>query len=268
MAKAVRDRLCVSGTSCQPARKSSARFSSGFQTGRGVAMRCWILQLCQAGDRRAVRAVDLEGDEVVAIDARLPGRVDLRHHAALQHEGGVGGVLGGRLVGLSVLVPALGDVGGAEAAQALDGAEHVVEHVAPVAEHIEDDAAAVLAAIVPGRPLDRLQVALEDPVAELAAHREHAAEEAGIAQHLQLHAARAGRACPARCRSSRRALRRAARWPARRRGSWRTASRNRHACRPRSPGGSSAGRICVVPASKKTSSSGSASAAARSVVQR
>jgi hypothetical protein len=37
-------------------------------------------------------------------------------------------------------------------------------------------------AVVPRRPLRRLPVALEHPVAELAAHREHAAEEAGIAQ--------------------------------------------------------------------------------------
>ena len=65
-------------------------------------------------------------------------------------------------------------------------AEQVVEHVAPVADHVEDHAAAVLGAVVPGRPLRRLPVALEHPVAELAAHREHAAEEAGIAQHLQL----------------------------------------------------------------------------------
>ena len=54
-----------------------------------------------------------------------------------------------------------------------------------MAEHIEDDAAALLRPIIPGRALGRLQVALEDPIAELAPHREHASEEAGIAQHLQ-----------------------------------------------------------------------------------
>ena len=69
---------------------------------------------------------------------------------------------------------------------ALHLAEQVVEHVAPVAHHVEDHAAAVLAAVVPARPLDRLQVALEHPVAEVDAHREHAAEEAGAAQHVEL----------------------------------------------------------------------------------
>ena len=65
-------------------------------------------------------------------------------------------------------------------------AEGVVEHVAPVAEHVEDHAAAVLGAVVPRRALGRLQVALEHPVAELAAHREDAAEEARVDQQLEL----------------------------------------------------------------------------------
>src|SRR3954467_2434410 len=55
-----------------------------------------------------------------------------------------------------------------------------------MAEHIEDDAAAVLLAVVPGRALCRLPVALEHPIAELAAHREDAAEKAGVDQGLEL----------------------------------------------------------------------------------
>ena len=78
----------------------------------------------------------------------------------------------------------------AEARHALDIAEQVVEHVAPVADHVEDDAAASSFFVVPRRPLRRLPVALEHPVAELAAHREDAAEEAGIDQHLELEQAR------------------------------------------------------------------------------
>ena len=65
-------------------------------------------------------------------------------------------------------------------------AEQVVEHVAPMAQHVEDDAAAVLLAVVPRRALRRLPVALEHPVAELAAHREDAAEKAGVDQRLEL----------------------------------------------------------------------------------
>ena len=78
-------------------------------------------------------------------------------------------------------------MGDAEARHRLDRAEQVVEHVAPVRQHIEDDAAAFLLAVVPARALRRLApVALEHPVAELAAHREDAAEEAGVVQHFDL----------------------------------------------------------------------------------
>ncbi len=107
--------------------------------------------------------------------------------AALELEGRVGGIVGVGRVGLAALVDALRNVRGAEAAHRLHLAEQIVEHVAPVAQHIEDDAAAFGLLVVPARPLRRLApVALEHPVAELAAHREHAAEEAGVAQHLDL----------------------------------------------------------------------------------
>ena len=67
----------------------------------------------------------------------------------------------------------------------LHAAEEVVEHVAPVAQHVDDDAAVVLLAVIPRRALRRLPVALEHPVAELAAHGEDPPEEAGVDQHLQ-----------------------------------------------------------------------------------
>src|SRR5262249_17678273 len=106
--------------------------------------------------------------------------------AVRELERSISGVVHIGLVGLAVLVPALGNVGGAEAGHAFHLAEQIVEHVAPMAEHVEDDAAAVLLAIIPGRPLRRLPVALEHPVAELAAHREDAPEEAGVDQYLEL----------------------------------------------------------------------------------
>src|SRR5262249_30318748 len=61
------------------------------------------------------------------------------------------------------------------------------EHIAPVAEHIEDDAATFGLLIVPARPLCRLTpISLEHPVSEFSANREHASEEAGVAQHPDL----------------------------------------------------------------------------------
>src|SRR5262245_58934179 len=77
-------------------------------------------------------------------------------------------------------------MGCAEAGDAFDLAEQIVEYVAPMAEHVENDAAAVLLSVIPRRPLCRLPVAFEHPVAEFAAHGEDAAEETGIDQHLEL----------------------------------------------------------------------------------
>src|SRR4030095_10080332 len=102
---------------------------------------------------------------------------------ALQLERRIGGVVGGHLVGLAGLVPALRNMRGAEAGNCLHLAEQVVEDVAPVAHPVEDDAATVFCAVVPARALNGLEVALEHPVTELDAHREHAAEETGTAQH-------------------------------------------------------------------------------------
>ena len=59
-----------------------------------------------------------------------------------------------------------------------------------MAYHIEDDAAAILAAIIPRRTLRLLPVALEHPVAELTAYRQHPPEEAGVAQEGELLQAR------------------------------------------------------------------------------
>ncbi len=55
-----------------------------------------------------------------------------------------------------------------------------------MADHVENDAAAVFAAIIPRRPLRLLPITFEHPVAEFAAHRQHAAEKAGVAQELEL----------------------------------------------------------------------------------
>ena len=57
---------------------------SGFHTGLGVFTRAWVQHLLQAGDRRAMRAVDLEGHQIVAPHAGAPGAVDLRDDAAVK----------------------------------------------------------------------------------------------------------------------------------------------------------------------------------------
>ncbi len=78
------------------------------------------------------------------------------------------------------------NVSRAAAADRRNPPKEIVEHIAPVRQHVEDDTAAIGLAVVPGRALRGLQVAFEHPVAELAAHRQNAAEKAGSCQHAQL----------------------------------------------------------------------------------
>src|SRR5687768_16696060 len=110
----------------------------------------------------------------------------MRDDIPLQLKSRVGGIVGRGPVLAAVLVPAVRDVRGAQAAHRLHLDEEVVQHVTPVAQHVEDDAAAILLAVVPGGALRGNPVAFEHPIAELAAHREDLAEEAGVAQLAQL----------------------------------------------------------------------------------
>src|SRR5664279_3326571 len=88
-------------------------------------------------------------------------------------------------VWLAGLVPAGGDVRGAEAGEALDATEKILDDVLPVAEHVDDDAAVVLLAVVPRGALEFLELAGEHPVAKLAADREDFAEETGVDEIFQ-----------------------------------------------------------------------------------
>src|SRR5262249_10578336 len=102
----------------------------------------WAPAFLQAGARRAMGAVDVEGNEIVAAHARAPRAVDVSDDAAVELEGAIGGVVDIGLVRLAVLVPALGNMRGAEAGYAFDVAEQVVGHVTRMAEPVDDDARA------------------------------------------------------------------------------------------------------------------------------
>jgi hypothetical protein len=84
------------------------------------------LAVPQAGHRATLRAVDLQFEELVAVDAHAPRGVDLGHDAARELEGSVCRVVGRRLVGFAFLVPTLWLVRGTEAGDGFDLAEEVV----------------------------------------------------------------------------------------------------------------------------------------------
>src|ERR1019366_4189144 len=90
--------------------------------------------------------------------------------ALVGHKGGESSVVGSALVGFTVLIPTLGDVGDRQGGNARDIAEEIVDYVSPVAEHIEENAAALFLAVIPEWALNGLEIAFKYSIAEFPAH--------------------------------------------------------------------------------------------------
>ena len=99
---------------------------------------------------------------------------------------GIGGIIRCGFVGLASFIPALRNMRRADARDGLHLAKQIVQHIAPMADHIQDDAAAVFAAVVPTRALDGLQIAFKHPISKLDTHGQHLPEESRAAQHIEL----------------------------------------------------------------------------------
>ena len=110
----------------------------------------------------------------------------MRDNPTLQQERGVRGIVRRARVGHCGLIPSLREVCRRQARDRPDRSEEVVEHVPPVTEHIHGDTAALLLAVVPGGTLRGDQVTLENPVTELAPHREDPTEEPPIPEAGEL----------------------------------------------------------------------------------
>ena len=116
-----------------------------------------------------------------------PRTVELTKNAVSQFHGGVAGIVRGALVGISLLVYSFPDVSGTPAGYALDRTEDVVHEVAPMTEHVYDDASAVFLTIVPARPLSGLILVMpgEHPVSKLSADGKDLPEESLADQGLE-----------------------------------------------------------------------------------
>src|SRR5580704_12355412 len=132
----------------------------------------------------------MQAEEFIAVDTKRPGGVDLRDDTSVKFKCPVGCVLRRALVSLSLLIHALRDSRSANALHGAHPTKSMVQNIAPMAEHVHDDAAVVLLAVVPGGPLRGLPVALEDPIAKLAPHGKNPAKETTFHQPLQLAHAR------------------------------------------------------------------------------
>src|SRR3954447_21855465 len=136
--------------------------------------------IAQTGHGGSLRSVYLNGEKVVSPHPHRPRGVEVRDDAALQLERGVRRIVGSALVWLSALVAPLRYMRRTQARHRLNLAEKVIEHITPMAQHVDDDAAAIFLAIVPRRPLTRYGVPFEHPVPEFTTNGKHPAEEAEI----------------------------------------------------------------------------------------
>src|SRR5829696_470216 len=127
-----------------------------------------VLRLAAAESRHCapLGAVDLDRQQLVAIHPHRPRRVELRDDVALRPrelEGAVRRVVRRRRVATTLLVDTLGNVRRSDALDRRHLAEGVIEHVAPVAEHVGDDPAAILGAIIPRRTPRTLRIRPKNP---------------------------------------------------------------------------------------------------------
>src|SRR5215472_8633121 len=136
--------------------------------------------------RRTPVPVDLDLQQIVALDPARPGRADLRQDPTRQLEYRKSRIFDADLVTSAALVPSPGDRGRMAARDGFDLAEQTIEDVAPVGEHIEDQPAPRLLAVIPTWSLRRVELAVEHPPAKIQSHRQHTSKEIGFVELPQL----------------------------------------------------------------------------------
>ena len=105
--------------------------------------------------------------------------------AVFQFKSCIRSVFRGAAIGFAIFIPALREMCGSDTGDAFDGTEEVVNDVSPVAEHIEDNAAAVFGTVVPRWSLGGDGIALEDPITEFTADSDNLSEEISIYQTFE-----------------------------------------------------------------------------------
>src|SRR5438045_865608 len=106
-----------------------------------------------------MRAIDLNGEQFIAVDTNAPGGIEMGDNASLQLKSCIRGIVGGAGVRAALFVDALRDMDRTQAGYRLNITKQIGQHIAPVAKHIRDNATAILLTVVPGGALGRLPIA-------------------------------------------------------------------------------------------------------------
>src|ERR1700722_11286532 len=101
-------------------------------------------------DRTAVRTIHLQSQQLVTIDPYTPRGVHLGNDSAVQFENRVGSIVGCRGIAVATFIDPMWNMGSAHGTDGANRPEKVVEDIAPVTEHIDDDPAPIFLPVVPG----------------------------------------------------------------------------------------------------------------------
>src|SRR4051812_43341665 len=97
----------LGGAIAEAGNRRAIRAVDGFPKPAGRREKLWGGPTGGPDTRRAIRAVDLEREQIVATHANIPRRVEVTDHAVNEFERRVRGVVRGRLVRFAALIPAL-----------------------------------------------------------------------------------------------------------------------------------------------------------------
>src|ERR1035438_10899774 len=99
----------------------------------------------------------------------------MRHYAAFHLEGRISCVFRRCIIRTAGFIPAPRNVRRAQAGNRPHRPKQILQHIAPVTQHVHDDSATILFTVVPGWTLCRRGFTVEYPIAEFTAHGEYPA---------------------------------------------------------------------------------------------
>ena len=97
----------------------------------------------------AVCAIHLQTEHVVTVHSARPGRMNLRHNAALKLERDAGRVIAGACVSFTVFVKPFWNLGAGQGGERPNRGEQFLEQVMKMREHVEQQTTTVFRSVIP-----------------------------------------------------------------------------------------------------------------------